>query len=124
MNYFFMLFGGFFVCIGVVMLFASQAMIGWLRRYMNSLSVFIGAIVFRAILGIVFFAYADVSSFPRTFEVIGLFSIAGAAFVGLMGRENLASFMEWVLDIIPKYVYPIEGVLVIALGGFIVYAVL
>lgn len=124
MSYLFLLFGGFFVCIGIAMLFASQALIGWVRRYAGSWGVYIGAIVFRVILGIVFFGYADVSSFPRTFEVIGLLGIAGAAFVGLMGRENLASFMEWLLDVIPKFFYPIEGLMVIAFGGFIVYAVL
>ena len=123
MNYVFMVLGVVFGCLGLAMLFVPQALIGWLREYASSLGLFVGAIVFRAALAVLFFAYADVSSFPRTFEVISLLSFAGALFVGLMGRENLTSFMQWLLDVLPKFVYQLEGVLVVAFGGFIVYAV-
>ena len=104
------------------MLIAPGLAVGLVRRYSDSLGLYLAAIVGRAIVGFVFFAYAEDSNYPAIFEIIGVLAAAGAIILGGIGRSRFAQLMKWWLDNFPV-VGRVGGLFGMALGGFVVYAV-
>ena len=124
MEFIFVIFGAMFVAMGVLMTLTPGALIAWLSRNAAERALFIAAIGVRAVLAVVFLAFADLSAYPLVFQIIGLLGAAGALFVLLLGPGSFADLLAWLAEAIPRYVYVIEGPLVVMLGAFIIWAVL
>lgn len=124
MQYFFITTGVLFGLAGVALAVKPAELANWMRNAKDTVGLFVSAIVIRVLFAVTFIAFADVSSEPVLFMAFGLLCLAGALFVALLGRSGFASLLEWFLDAIPEWFYPIDGLLAILLGAFIVYAVL
>ncbi|MCZ6890514.1 MAG: hypothetical protein O7H39_18650 [Gammaproteobacteria bacterium] len=122
MTFFFLAFGCLSALGGMLMLIEPGLAVGLVRRYSDSLGLYLTAIVSRAIVGFVFFAYAEESTYPAIFEIIGVLAAAGVIVLAGIGRSRFARLMKWWLDNFPV-VGRVGGLFGMALGGFIVYAV-
>ncbi len=67
MTFLFLAFGCLSALGGMLMLIEPGLAVGLIRRYSDSLGLYLAAIVGRAIVGFVFFAYAEESHYPAIF---------------------------------------------------------
>ena len=115
------LFGILMGLIGISLLIKPDILIGWIENNMETTPLYISAIVVRLVFGVLFLATARESKFPGVIKFLGyLFVLAAIIFI-FIGQDN---FIDFISSIIPN-VYPyarIISVLVIAFGGFLVYA--
>lgn len=111
------------MAIGTVGLLVPSGLV-WIAQYSVTSAAFyvIGAV--RVALGLVLVRVASASRAPKTLRVVGTFIvIAGIATVlmGLVAMERARAIVEWWLQQGPGAVR-LAGVLVLAIGGFLAYA--
>jgi hypothetical protein len=111
------------MAIGTVGLLLPSGLV-WIARYSVTSTAFyvIGAV--RVALGLLLVRVAPASRAPKTLRVVGSFIvIAGIATVlmGLVAMERARALIEWWLQQGPGAVR-LAGVLVLAIGGFLAYA--
>jgi archaellum biogenesis protein FlaJ (TadC family) len=96
----------------------------WIAQYSATSAAFyvIGAV--RVALGLVLISVASASRAPKALSVLGFFIlIAGiaTALMGLVAMDRARSIVDWWLHQGPG-VIRLAGVLVLAIGGFLAYA--
>ena len=115
------LFGILMGLLGISLLIKPEILIGWIENNMETTPLYISAIVVRLVFGVLFLAAARESKFPGVIKFLGyLFVLAAIVFI-FIGQERFQNFIS---SVIPN-VYPyarIISVLVIAFGGFLIYA--
>ncbi len=117
------LFGILMVLAGISLLISPEIIIGWIENNMESISLYISAIVVRLVFGILFLVAAKESKYPGAIKILGyLFIIAAIIFI-FIGQENFLDFISLFIPDVKPYA-PVSGLLAIAFGGFIIYAFL
>ncbi len=117
------LFGILMVLTGISLLISPEIIIGWIENNMESISLYISAIVVRLVFGILFLVAAKESKYPGAIKILGyLFIIAAIIFI-FIGQENFLDFISLFIPDVKPYA-PVSGLLAIAFGGFIIYAFL
>ena len=111
------------LAVGAVGVLAPSGLV-WAAQYAVTTGAFyvIGAV--RVAFGLVLIAVASASRAPKTLRVLGyVIVIAGIATVltGLVAMERARALIEWWLHR-GSGVVRLAGLLVVALGGFVVYA--
>ncbi len=115
------LFGLLMLLIGVSLLIKPEILIGWIENNMENTTLYISAIVIRLVFGILFLIAAKQSKYPGVFKFLGyLFIIAAIIFISI-GQESFQDFISSIIPNVKPYA-PVIGLLVIAFGGFIIYA--
>ena len=106
---------------GIVIVINPEIIFGILRNNFDKLALHILAVVVRLVLGFLLIYQSKVSSFPFAIAFIGWFSIVAGIFLAVIGRNNFTRLMSWALSAVKNYAR-IGGVLVAALGVFLIYA--
>ena len=115
------LFGILMGLLGISLLIKPEFLIGWIENNMETTPLYISAIVVRLVFGVLFLATAKESRYPVVFKALGyLFVLAAIVFV-FIGQERFIDFISSVIPHVNPYAR-IVSVLVIAFGGFLVYA--
>ncbi len=115
------LFGILMGLLGISLLIKPEILIGWIENNMETNALYISAIVVRLVFGILFILTAKESRYPVVFKALGyLFVLAAIVFI-FIGQERFIDFISSVIPHVNPYAR-IVSVLVIAFGGFLVYA--
>jgi len=117
----FILFGALLVIAGMLLLIDPEILFGLLEEDSNSSMVYIGAIVIRLLLGVLFIVYARQSKFPGVIKVLGGIAVIAAILLIFIGQEGFQELIAWVLDVFKSF-GRMAGLVIIALGGFLMYA--
>ncbi len=121
MNLIIKLFGILMLLAGISLLINPEILIGFIEENMENTLLYISAIVVRLVFGVLFIVAAKESKYPGVFKFLGyLFIIAAIIFI-FIGQENFQNFIGSVIPDVKPYA-PVIGPLVIAFGGFIIYA--
>ena len=115
------LFGGFMLCAGMLLLINPEILFGFLKKYSDSTQLYVSAIVARLVLGGLLVYLAGTSRYPHIIEVIGWIAIIAGVVLGLIGHSKFKSLMNWAIGL-QKPLGRFAGLLAIAFGGLIVYA--
>lgn len=121
MKYVFFLIGTLLILAGLFLLVDPEILFGWLEGNINTTTVYVIAIVFRLLLGILFVGFASRSKFPRVIKFIGGIAILAAILFIFIGQEGFQDLIAWVLHGFRSF-GRIAGLVVIAFGGFLIYA--
>jgi hypothetical protein len=95
----------------------------WIAQHSGTSGAFYVFAVVRVALGLVLISAASASRAPRTLRILGFFVlIAGiaTALIGLMAIDRAAAIIEWWLRQ-GSGVVRLDGVLALAVGGFLAY---
>ena len=123
MQFIILFFGVLLVVAGLMLLLKPGSIIGFLGRNKDSTGIHVMAVVARLLLGGVLFVYSDQSGFPLTFKILGGITLVAAVVLAVMGRSNFRKLMAWAMGLADK-IGRLAGIAAIALGGFLVYAVI
>ncbi|MDF1868002.1 MAG: hypothetical protein P1U70_24495 [Saprospiraceae bacterium] len=115
------LFGILILILGISLLIKPEIIYGWMEDNMESKSLYISAIIFRLVFGILLIMGAKKAKFPRVIKFIGYIAIIAAVSFIFMGHEN---FRHIIVSLIPEFrpYASISGLIGMALGAFLVYA--
>jgi uncharacterized protein YjeT (DUF2065 family) len=117
-----MLFGVLIIVIGVIMLAQPLLSIDMMKRYSESLSLQVLAVVVRLVLGVALVFYGDQSRYPLTLQALGCAAIAAAVFIAILPRDTFKQLITRMLDAFSAYIR-IGGFCALVFGVFLTYAV-
>jgi uncharacterized membrane protein len=111
------------LAVGAVGILAPSSLV-WIAQYTLTSAAFyvIGAV--RVALGLVLISVASASRAPKTLRLLGYFILVAGiatALTGLVAMERARAIIEWWLQQ-GSGVVRLTGVLVLAVGGFLAYA--
>jgi hypothetical protein len=121
MRLLFILLGALIVIAGIVLLISPEILFNVLEDNSNNSWVYIGAIVIRLILGVLLILYARESKYPMAIKVVGYIAVIAAIMLIFIGQEGFQDLISEVLHVFSSF-GRIAGFVVIALGGFLMYA--
>ena len=115
------LFGILMLLSGILLLIKADIIFVWIENNMENTSLYIFAIVVRLVFGILFIIAARESKYPGIIKFFGYLFIIAAIILFFLGQE---SFQDFITSVIPEVrpFAPVIGLLVIAFGGFLIYA--
>jgi hypothetical protein len=113
----------FLVLVGIFIIIKPGFFIGLLTQYIDSLPLYLGAIVIRLLLGGLLIYFSSLSRFPVTMLVIGIIAILAALIFTAIGRQRFEHLMSWIIKFARPYARA-GGVLSICFGVFLLYAFL
>lgn len=117
------LFGGFILAAGVLLLKNPETIFGYLQSNAEKLIIHVFAAVVRLLIGVVLIIQAGASRFPLGIEVLGWIFVTAGFILAVIGRKKFRRLMSWVLNNFKPY-GRFAGVVSILFGGFLVYAFL
>ncbi|MBX2883076.1 MAG: hypothetical protein KTR32_24195 [Granulosicoccus sp.] len=95
--------------------------LNFIRDNLDSLWLYLVAIVVRLLLGGLLVSQADQAIFPLTIAVLGWIIIIAALGLAIMGRRRFEHFIARMLNIFSPFGRA-AGCLAIAFGSFLIYA--
>jgi len=107
---------------GLVLIIKPDLVVNLIESNKEKTWLYILAILIRAVLGIFFILSAHTSKYPMAFKIIGLLFILSAIFFLFIGQNNFQSFISTAASRFTPFA-PISGVLSLAFGGFIIFAI-
>lgn len=109
------------VAFGLVGVFAPGVLVTVGRHSVTPVGLYVVAVL-RVFIGLVFLGAASASRTPRILRLLGILAIAGGLMTPLLGVERARTIMNWMLA--PGLqVVRLWAVLAVAIGSFIIYAV-
>jgi len=117
------LFGILLLLAGILLIVKPELVFTWIDNNMENTSLYISAIVVRLVFGVLFVVAAKASKYPAVLKFFGYLFILAAFILIFIGQEH---FQDFITSIIPdaKPFAPLTGLLIIAFGGFLIYAFL
>ncbi len=114
-------FGILLLLTGISLIVKPELIFTWIENNMENTSLYITAIVVRLVLGVLFIVAASTSRYPAVLKFFGYLFILAAFILIFIGQEH---FQDFIASIIPnaKPFTALTGLLVIAFGGFLIYA--
>lgn len=104
------------------MLVRPDAVAGVFRNNSDSLGLHVLVVVIRLILGAALIRYAMDSKYPLALQIFGWLSVGAAIILGGMGRSRFKAVIGWALGFASSFMR-FAGLLAVALGGFLIHAV-
>ncbi|MBC8414321.1 hypothetical protein H8E50_11735 [bacterium] len=123
MRYIVFIFGMITAIAGAMIIIRPDSIFNLIRKQLESLSLYIVAVVVRLILGIALIGIAAESKYPLAIEVIGWISIAAAIILGAIGPVKFKGLIVWALTFASSSIGRIGGVIALLFGCFLIYAV-
>lgn len=114
--------GALIVVAGLTVLFKPAVILGWIESNASSQVLYISAIISRTLIGISLILAAKHSRFPGAIKVLGIITLIAAIVFILVGHEYFKQFMTSMIPSIKSFA-PFSGILGIAVGVFLIYAV-
>jgi hypothetical protein len=114
-------FGILILLIGISLLLKPAFIFGWLQANMETTFLYVIAIGFRLVMGILFLLAAHQSKFPGVIKFIGWLAILAALIFLFMGQESFQSFFSTLIPEFNSYA-PVSGLIGIVMGVFLIYA--
>ena len=118
-----LLFGALILLAGAVLVIDPGRFVALLEKHVDSLGLYVLAVVARLVLGAMLVAGADVSRYPLAIEIIGGIAIAAALFLALIGRARFRRIMVWALGLV-RPAARASGFVAAGFGAFLVHAFL
>ena len=115
--------GAVILVVGVVLMINPGGFIDNLQSNLQHAWLHVVAVVVRIVLGLLLISQAGLSRFPLIIEILGWISLAAAALLLLIGRENFQRFVSRVISLVTPYARA-GGAVTAAFGAFLVYAFL
>ena len=106
---------------GGALLFDPEILFGFMEGELENSWLYPTAIIARLALGVLLIVSANQSRYPTIIKVLGAIAVIAALTFILMGRENFYGFISTIITDFKPY-GRIAGVIVIAFGGFLIYA--
>ncbi len=113
--------GFIIISIGCYILFDPGSIFEFIESNLQNPSLYIGAIVGRLVLGLLFLKAASKSTYPTVIKVVGILAIMAAVAFIIIGRDGFQSFIISLLPLFEPY-GRIAGLACVAFGGFLIYA--
>ena len=115
------LLGLLFILLGIYTLFFTKSVFGFLEENIENQSLYLTAIIIRIVLGVLLIVAARASIYPTAIKVIGYVAIIAAIVLIIIGQEGFQNFMIHIIPDFKPYA-KIAGLVIIAFGGFLLYA--
>lgn len=117
MNTILLLFCGFMLIAGTAILVEPDYVINPIKKYRQTRSLYITAIIARALIGLFLLASAVSSNSPLVVETLGWLFITAALVFIVIGHKKFVSILDWACDIQPK----IARLMGVAAVGFAIW---
>ena len=115
------LFGIFFTLAGILFLIDPEVIYTWLDNNGEKTWLYIFAIVFRLVLGILFIIAAGESKYPTAIRVFGFLITVAAIILIFIGQKTFQEMMSSLIPLFKPYAL-VSGLIAMAFGGFLIYA--
>ena len=115
------LLGIFFILVGIFFTVNPGGFYIWLEDSLNNNSLYLIAIIGRIVIGILLILNAKKSKYPTFFTFFGYLAIFAAIVFILIGQESFNEFVAGLMSNL-KFISPVIGLLILAFGCFIIYA--
>ncbi len=93
------------------------------KKYGESLSLHIFAVIVRVLLGVALVLGASESKFPVVLQNFGWLTISVALIVSVIGRERFKSLIKWSVKVTPPF-QRLMGIFAIIFGCFLIYSII
>ena len=117
------LLGILILILGISLLIKPEIILGWMENNMENSSLYMYAIGFRLVFGIVLILAAKESKHPGVVKFFGYLAVVAAIVFIFMGENNFQSFLTSHIPDIKPYAVPV-GLVAIVLGSFLYYTFL
>jgi len=107
---------------GLTILLKPAIILEWIEINAPNQVLYFSAIVSRTLIGITLILAAKHSRFPTAIKVLGIITLVAAIVFMFVGHENFKHFMTNMIPRIKSYA-PVSGIIGIAVGAFLFYAV-
>lgn len=114
--------GGLVALAGFVMAVRPAPLLEYMQRHGDDPPVYAFAVIVRLLIGASLIVYASQSAFPLTLSILGWLSLAAGIGILAIGRRRLRRLIDRVIRLARPYAR-LAGVVAIAFGGFLIYAV-
>lgn len=121
MRIFIIILGSILVLSGILLLFDPEVLFEYIKANSENTSLYYGAILMRIIIGTVLIMASAKSLFPKTIKVIGYLILFVALGLIIMGHGQFQELIASVLEIFHSY-GRIVAILIVAIGGLLIYA--
>ena len=117
------LFGVLLILGSLYLLIDSQGLFEWFDKNQNSLWLYLFAILFRLLFGVLFIVTCKQSKYPTAIKILGYFLVFAGLVLALMGHNAFKGLLAHILPTMMPFAY-VSALLGLGLGGFIVHAFL
>ena len=109
------------IAVGIFLFIKPDLLYGWVDNNVDSIGLYIAAIVFRLGLGVLLILSAKSSKYPNAFKILGGLAIVAAIVFILIGH---ARFIDFLSLFVPEFLpySPVSALMGIGLGIFFIYA--
>ena len=109
------------ILMGLIIVIKPNVIFNHLKQNIDSLFLYLLAVVIRGILGIILIIESNTTKFPVVIEVVGWVSLSAAIILIFIGRNNFKNLMVWGLSFAKPFAR-LAGVLVTGVAVFLLYA--
>lgn len=117
-------FGGFFICVGLVMLFNPQKARQILRKAGSTNFINYAEITLRMIPAGALILAADISKFPEVFKIFGWFMLCTSFVLYFVPRQIHHNFSTKAANILKPFYFQLISPFAFVIGILIIYSVL
>jgi uncharacterized membrane protein YfcA len=116
-------FGLFFIFIGMLMLFKPKKARATLRKAGSTNFINYAEITIRMIPATALIMYSDLSLFPEEFKIFGWFMLITSLFLYFVPKKLHHNFSNKAADILKPFYFQLISPFSIIIGAFIIYSV-
>ena len=115
------LFGILILLTGISLLIKPEIIFGWIEDNVENTSLYISAIIFRLVFGILLIIAAKGSKYPGVVKFFGYLAVLAAIIFIFMGQNRFQDFASSHIPDIKPYA-PVIGLVAMVIGSFLIYA--
>jgi len=117
-------FGGFFICVGLIMLFNPQKAREILRKAGSTNFINYAEITLRMIPAVALILAADISKYPEVFKIFGWFMLCTSFVLYFVPRQIHHNFSTKAANILKPFYFQLISPFAFVIGILIIYRVL
>ena len=123
-KYTIILFGAFFICVGLIMLINPQKARGILRKAGSTNFINYAEITLRMIPAVALIIAADISKYPTVFKIFGWFMLCTSFVLYFVPRQIHHNFSTKAANILKPFYFQLISPFAFVIGILLIYSVL
>ena len=123
-KYTIILFGAFFICVGLIMLINPQKARGILRKAGSTNFINYAEITLRMIPAVALILAADISKYPTVFKIFGWFMLCTSFVLYFVPRQIHHNFSTKAANILKPFYFQLISPFAFVIGILLIYSVL
>lgn len=123
-KYTIILFGAFFICVGLIMLINPQKARGILRKAGSTNFINYAEITLRMIPAVALIITADISKYPTVFKIFGWFMLCTSFVLYFVPRQIHHNFSTKAANILKPFYFQLISPFAFVIGILLIYSVL